>query len=486
MKLALISIFISDKDPPLGLCSIATYLERYSNFKDTVIIDVNFDDMFERIEKEKPNIIGISAMSIYYPKAIEISKQVRQRFNIPVILGGNHISTLPESMKECFDIGVIGEAEETMSELIELYSKKGEFLISDLCNIKGIIFYDNGKLVKTEIRPPIIPLDKIPILNRDYLNKKYFRKVRSFATGNFEVDYKIPTSRGCPYRCTFCSPSAMWGNKVRFNSVERVVEEIKLGVNKYHATYIKFMDDLFAVSKERLSQLYNKLKEEKLIGKVKFGGTVRANLVDDELCKLLKKIGVVVTATGYESGNEKILKYLKGGSVTVEDNYRTIRLLEKYKIANFGSFILGNPNETLEQMRDTINLIKFAYKHKIEFIYVYLLKPFPGTDIWEIAKKRNIVSNDMDWETLTLFVDSLSEAHKPIMADKGIDINEFKNIYYEALKYSRLIAAKRLLRTFLKYPIRTIKNIGNPFAFVKNNVIKEANTFRLLKSKKPS
>lgn len=484
MKLALISLFISPKDPPLGLCSIATYLEKYSNFRNTVIIDINFDNILERVAKEKPDIIGISAMTIYYSKAVKVAREIKKRFDIPIIIGGNHISTLPESLEKCFDIGVIGEAEETMKELVDLYRKKKEFLISDLKKVKGIVFYDNNKLIKTEPRPPIIPLDKIPVLNRSYLNQKYFRKTRSFATGDFEVDYKIPTSRGCPYRCKFCSPSAMWGNKVRFHSLDRIAEEIKIGINKYNATYIKFMDDLFAVSKERLRGLYAKLKEEELLGKVKLGGAVRANLVDDELCILLKKIGIVSTATGYESGNEGILRYLKGGSVTVKDNYRAILLFEKYKIPNFGSFIFGSPNETLEQMKYTLKLIKFAYKHKMEFIYIYLLKPFPGTEIWEIAKKRNIVSNDMDWETLTLFVDNLSDVHKPIMMSSNININEFKKIYYKALKYSRLAAMKRLLRTFIKFPIRTIKDVGNPVTFIKNNLSKKTNTFKLLKAKK--
>lgn len=484
MKLVLISIFISDKDPPLGLCSIATYLEKYSNFKDTIIIDINFDDIFKRLEEEKPDIVGISAMTIYYSRAIKLAEEIKKRFNIPIIIGGNQISTLPESLEKCFDIGVIGEAEETMKELIELYLEKNRLSSSDLHKIKGIVFHENNKIVKTEPRPPIVPLDKIPILNRDYLNKKYFRKVRSSATGEFEVDYKIPTSRGCPYRCKFCSPAVMWGNKVRFNSMERVAEEIKIGIEKYNATYIKFMDDLFAVSKERLKELYEKLKKEGIIGKVKFGGTIRANLVDDELCILLKKIGIVATSTGYESGNEEMLKYLKGGSVTVKDNYYTILLFEKYKIPNVGSFIFGSPNETLEQMRDTLNLIKFAYKHKMRFMLVYLLKPFPGTEIWDIAKERNLVSTHMDWETLTLFIDELSDTHQPIMMDKSIDIKEFKKIYNEALKYSRLLAMKNLFHGIAKYPVRTIKDLGNPITYIKNSLIKRTNSFNLLKAKK--
>lgn len=483
MRLALISLSISEGSPPIGLCSIATYLEKYADFKDTTIIDINYDNIIESVEKLKPDIIGIGAMTIYYSEAIRIARKIKDKFNIPLIIGGNHISTLPESLEKCFDIGVVGEGEETMKELVELYLEKKEFALADLKKVRGLVFYDGDKLINTGIRPPIFPLDKIPIPNRDYINKKYFKKVRTFATGDYETGYRLPTSRGCPYKCKFCSPAAMWGSNVRFHSVERVVEEIKIAVNKYHATLISFSDDLFAVSKDRLRKLYNKLKEENLLGKFMISGSVRANLIDDELCILLKKLGVATTATGYESGNEEILRYLKGGSVTVKQNYNAILLFEKYKIPNFGSFIFASPNETLDQMEDTLKLIKFAYKHKIGFIYVYLMKPFPATDIWEIAKNRNLVSDHMDWETLTLFIEGVNDMNKPFMLNKDIDLEEFKKIHNKALMYSRLVSMKRFLRTFVRYPIRTLKEIGNPFIFIKKNLI-YVNTLKLLKSTK--
>ncbi len=483
MKLALISISIDTTSPPLGICSIATYLEKYADFKDTVIVDVNYDNIMEKLEKVKPDIIGIGAMTVYYPSAISLAKKIKAKFDVPLLIGANHISTLPESLDKIFDIAVIGEGEETMRELVELYREKRKYSIEDLKKVKGIAFYDNGKLIKTEPRPLITPLDKIPIPNRDYLNKGCFKKARSFGTGNFEVNYRIPTSRGCPYRCRFCSPTIMWGSSVRFHSIERIVEEIKIGINEYHATYIAFSDDLFAVSKDRLKQLYARLKEENLLGKVKFGGSIRANLVDDEFCILLKKLGFLQPITGYESGNEEILKYLKAGSVTVKDNYRAIKLLEKHKMGTRASFIFGSPNETLEQMRDTLKLIKFAYKHKAKFIYIYLLKPFPGTEVWEIAKKRNLVSNHMDWETLTLFIEGVNDMNRPLMLDKDIDIEEFKKIHDKALLYSRLVSMKRLLRAFIRHPIWTIKGIGNPFIYIRKNLI-HANTLKFVKPEK--
>ncbi len=473
MKLALISLAVGSGSPPLGLCSIATYLEKYANFKDTVILNRNFEDVYARLSEIKPDVVGITAMTIYYPEAVKMAKKVKEMFDVPVLIGGNHVSTIPDSLQRCFDIGVIGEAEETMKELVELYIEKGKFLNSDLHNVKGILFFEGDKLIRTEMRPVIFPLDKIPIPNRDYLNKKCFERVLNYSSREFDICYRIHASRGCPYRCKFCSPSIMWGTKVRLNSVDRIVEEIKIALEKYHATYISFSDDLFTVSKDRLRELYEKLDKAELLGKVKFAGRVRANLVDDEMCELLKKLGFVSASLGYESGNDEILRFLKGGSVTVKDNYNTVRLLEKYKITNYGSFIFGSPNESLDQMRDTLNLIKYAYKHGIGQIYVYLLQPFPGTEAWDIAKEKGLVSDDMDWEKLSLFLEDINENHKPILMDKGVDFVEFKKIYDEALSYSRKLSRKRFMMIFFKHPIKTVMSMGNPFSFIKKNLAKK-------------
>jgi radical SAM superfamily enzyme YgiQ (UPF0313 family) len=482
MKLALVNLSIDPITAPMGLCYIATYLEKYSNFKDTVIIDINWEDIFQRIEEIKPDIIGLSAMTTYYPAAIRIAKKIKEKHNIPIIIGGNHISSLPDCIKDCFDIGVLGEGEETTKELVELYSKKRKFLSDDLRGIKGIVFRENGELIITAGRPQIEPLDKIPIPSYKYLNKKYFKKRRSFVTGDWEVTYTLFTSRGCPYRCVYCSPTVLW-KKVRFFSLERIVEEIKKAITEYSATLIAFSDDLFAVSNERMRGLYEKLKEADLIGKVKFSGTLRANLVNDELCILLKKMGFVGTSTGYESGNEEMLKYLKANSVTVKQNYNAIRLFEKHKLNNFGMFIMACPGETLDQMRDTLKLIKFAYNHHTNFIYVFMMKPFPKTKIWDIAKERGIVSNDMDWEVMNLFIDGVHETNKPLMLDKDIDIEEFKKIHNKALMYSRRIVAKRFVRSFFKHPIGTLQEIGNPLTFLKKAMI-GSNTLKIIQKEK--
>ena len=86
-KLALINIAIDKEAPPLGLCSIATYLKKYAGFENTTIIDINYEDIFESLKKLKPDIIGLSSMTIYYPAAIRIAKKIKKLYDIPIIIG---------------------------------------------------------------------------------------------------------------------------------------------------------------------------------------------------------------------------------------------------------------------------------------------------------------------------------------------------------------------------------------------------------------
>ena len=111
------------------------------------------------------------------------------------------------------------------------------------------------------------------------------------------------------------------------------------------------------------------------------------------------------------------------------------------------------------------------------------MKPFPGTDVWDKAIERSVVSNDMNWEKLTLFIEGVNDVNKPLMLDPGIDIKEFKKIHDQALMYSRKASIRRFIKTFIRYPIGTIKDIGNPFVFIKKNML-HANTLKILKQGK--
>lgn len=425
MKIGLISIFEDKSAPPLGLCYLGTFLEK--NGYNVKIIDKNWEDVETSTRKYRPDIIGISSMTHYYGEAIKLAKKFKEKSNIPIFIGGPHISTLPESFNKIFDLGVIGEGELTLLEVLRLYKKNERIEADKLKRIKGLVYQKGNKIIRTPMREPIKLLDSIPIPNRKLLNKNYFNKIWVHWDETMGREGAMLTSRGCPYKCVFCSTSRFW-NIVRLNSPEYVLKDLKDLVDNYKVDHVHIWDDLFTISKSRLEKIYYALKKEGLIDKVVFQCQPRANLMDDELCKVMKQLSVRTISFGFESGSERMLKYLKGGSVTVEDNKRTVLLAKKWGFRLYGSLIFGSPSETVKDMRKTIEFIDFVNENSDKAaLWHFIMTPFPGTPIWEIAKKRKKVSKDMDWRLLRH-----QNIDNPLLLDPGIDKKEFQQIFGEA------------------------------------------------------
>lgn len=484
IKLILINprISIEGDAVPLGLIYLAGYLKKYKDLTNLKILDLNFDNIQEEIQKFNPDIIGISAMTVDYSTTIKIAKEIKEKRNIPIIVGGPHISTLSSSLNESFDIGVIGEGEETMSELLDVYNKYKKFNNQNLKKIKGIVFHFGGKCITTEIREPIIPLDKIPPLDKTLIHKQYLRK-RILHNRKCGVLASLLTSRGCPFNCVFCSTRVLWGNKLRYNSPERVAEEIKDYVKNYDAKYISFWDDLFA-DKQRIKELIKVFKKEninlskedrKKVPKkeridVPLHCSLRVNLVDDELCELIKKLGVVRVGFGFESGSDRYLRYLKKSNTTLEHIHNAIKTCKRHGLLVGGSLIFGGPGETIGDMKDTLKLIDFMIEQDIENVWSYIMTPFPKTEIWEIAKQREKVNEvNMNWDLL-----SYQNIDNPLLLDDTIDKEEFKKIFWEGREKQRYFKWKRI-----KYEL-----IHNPFQLFKNTLRKPNLAMKLILKKR--
>lgn len=453
MKLALLSIGKYDGyAPPLGLASIATYLEKYLDFKNTSIIDATYENIQDKLRTLKPDLVGISAKTIEYNGAIRTAKEIKRDLDIPVLIGGVHISTLPSSMKDCFDIGVIGEAEETMLELMKHYGTVEDF--SNIQHIKGLVYFKDKKLTHTEKRELITPLDRIPYPDKKYIHKKYFDK-RILPDNNYGRMFPIFGARGCPYRCVFCSTSHFW-NKTRFNSVEYIKEEVNELISKYKIDYIPIWDDLFAVNKERLREIANTFENDGLNNKIKLSCQVRANLINDELCLLLKKIGVNLVAFGFESGSERMVRYLKRETVGVEDNKKAVLLCKRHGLKVTGSVMFGSPTETIEDMKKTLDFIDFLIREDAYKISSFVLTPFPATDMWMVAKERGKVSDDMNWDILSI---NHQQMNNPLLLDDNISKEEFKKIFLEGRKKLEYFRWKVFQDNLKRHPLRVLKKV---------------------------
>lgn len=382
MKILLVNA-INERHPrdivmkPLGLAYIASYLREYGYFTDIRITN-GLKDTEERL-KECPEVVAISSVSQNYNRAIEIANAVKKRWKIPVIMGGHHITALPSCLTSNMDIAVIGEGEQTILELMNLIEKDE---LDYLYTVDGVAYRENNKIITTKPRSQIKDLDTVPFPDRRLLNLN-------------KNEIYMFTSRGCPAKCPYCSSSHFW-KTVRYHSPEYVISEMKEIIKVYHPTGINIYDDLFIADKERLKRIVGLIEHEGINKKTSFSIQARVNFIDDETCQLLKRMNASV-GCGFESGSPRTLRYLKG--LDVKKNYDAISLFKRYNIPYFGSFMIGIPGETEDDMDMTI---EFIQKSDLTGAEGYILTPFPNTPIWDYAKKKGLVSDNMNWDILDI------------------------------------------------------------------------------------
>ena len=409
---------VESRYPGLGLAYLVSSLrscfgENYFEFK---IIERGSElDVKKQIVDFTPDIVGISSVTQNFNLAKRYASFTKER-GIPVIMGGVHISMLPQSLPKDVDLACIGEAEETIKKIFDMLIRRKGFIEDELKKISGIAFRDsNNDLVVTDPRSLIEDLDDIRIPARDLLEIRKHSYVFS--------------SRGCPFKCAFCASTRFW-DKVRLFSAEYVVNEIEELYNKYHVNVISFYDDLFIIKPRRLAEITALLKKKGLHNKIKFTCSCRADLVNENIAGLLKDMGIVSVGMGLESGSSRILKYLKGEAASVEKNSNAVNVLKKHGIAVNASLVIGSPDETEAEMMETYNFIK---KSSLDLVDIYVLTPYPGTPVWGYAKDRGIVSDDMDWSKFNI---NFSEDHQ-----NSIILSELydrKQIYKFYNKFRRL------------------------------------------------
>ena len=418
---------IERRYPNLGLGYLVSSLRKeFGQDKfESKIID---SDVEKTLKTFKPDIVGITSVTQNYNIAKRYAT-IANRLNIPVLIGGLHISMLPVSLTDNMNIGVIGEGEITIKELFSIFLDKGRFVAGDLLKKKGVVFWEDNTKTFSQTRQDLIEdIDSIPFPARDLLK--------------IERHSYIFSSRGCPYRCVFCASSRFW-DEVRFFSAEYVVSEIEELVERYNVRLISFYDDLFIANKKRLERIVELLRKKRFYKKVKFTCSARANLITKEIAKLLKEMHVLSVGMGLESGSDEILKFLKG-NITVEDNKKAVSILRRYGINVNASFVIGSPKETEDEMIKTYYFIK---NNPLSLVDTYVLTPYPGTPLWDYAKERELVSDDMDWSRFNV----------------NFNVN-----YKRAVILSEILKEDDIIRIYKKFArqrfFRNIKNIWNsPF-----------------------
>ena len=317
--------------PPLGLAYIASMLRQDHDVKiiDSNILNYTIEDVEKELRSFYPDIVGITSVTPSIYQAYEVAETAkRMRKDCTVVLGGPHATFLPiETLKECryVDVIVRGEGEETIKDLVETI-EKGE----NLDNVKGITFRKGDEIVDVGPRLFMKDIDDIPFPSRDLL------PIHLYNVNGVKYTTML-TSRGCPFRCSFCSSSRLFGGSWRGRSPENVLEEMKNIYDEYNIRNFEFMDDTFTLDQKRAERICDGIVEEGL--DISWGASSRVDTLSKKLVEKMKKAGCWILFLGIESGCQKILDAV-GKRITIEQAKKAVKIVKDAGIQVLGSFII--------------------------------------------------------------------------------------------------------------------------------------------------
>lgn len=399
---------------PLGLAYLASSLESFGC--DVSVIDcpamgVDFKSLEKILSNLMPSIIGITSMTPTINSALLCARAAKNACgDALVVLGGPHASFMDEDIlarEPSVDVIVRGEGEATIVELAKCLSENKKFY-----DVAGITFRHNNRIVRNQDRGYIQNLDELP-----------FPAYMHFQLKKYELFGRrllpIMSSRGCPFQCSFCVTSRIFGRAFRARSPKNVVDELARLESDYGANAFTFYDDTLTLNKDRILKICKEIRRRGL--SLPWDCQTRVDAVSKEILIEMKKAGCQQIFFGVESGSQKILDII-GKGTTVEQNERAIRMAREVGLFVSISVIIGHPGETIETMNQTVEFIK---KTRPDDVYICVATPYPGTQLYEQIKNLGweICENWDKFDTTNLVFN-----HPLITADT---LREFRQKFYD-------------------------------------------------------
>jgi radical SAM superfamily enzyme YgiQ (UPF0313 family) len=440
--------------PPLGLMSLAGYLQRFSRH-EVRILDANAQKMEYRqlsqaLQEYGPDLVGITVNTTFLYDAALTAKTVKEvDRDIHVCLGGAHVNLYPnQTMRlEGVDSVVVGDGELSFMKLADSLSEE-----KNGSGIDGVFISKTDRDKKINPMNPayyIDDLDSLPFPARGLANPQDYYSV--FSSGKTKLMTSLVTSRGCPFRCSFCQ---LPFEKLRMRSPKNVIEEIEECVENGYAEF-DIYDDTFNFSIDRVIEICKLICEKKF--KIEWSFRGRVDRVNKEMLQWAKKAGCSRIQFGIESGSQRILSaYNKG--ISLSDVYEAFRLMRQVGIASFAYFIVGGPGETLQDFEESLTLIK---KIKPDYITFSILKPMPGTAIYDLSLKKGLRKNDY-WEG---FARNPTKDFIPPLWEENFTLSELIALRNRALRsfYFRL--------SYIARRATTIKSLNELTNMVKSGIL---------------
>jgi len=379
--------------PPIGLASIAAYLEKQG--ANCIIIDANVGEekpaqIFEKLVNFQPDVIGIQLNVVTAQAGVELARLIRNNKSLQakIVLGGPFATSKHEKLLEdsgAFAI-VRGEGEQTFLDLCQ--GKKVEL-------IEGVSFKNKeGRLIITKDRELFPDINEFP--HPAYHLLPDLKKYRARARKTPFVP--IFTSRGCPFRCTFCNAN-IFGKTFRARSPENVINEIDILVNKYGVKEIDIIDDNFSEDMSRAEKILDLIIHRNYNLAINFQNGLRADRVTRDIVHKMKLAGAYKVGIGIESANTNIRNQIKKG-LSIDKVESAIKWFREEGIITIGFFMIGFPDDTEETIQETID---FAIKANPSIANFSLVLPFPGTELYEQVKSEGLFTKSIDEGSQTGF-----------------------------------------------------------------------------------
>jgi radical SAM superfamily enzyme YgiQ (UPF0313 family) len=396
--------------PHLGLAYLAAVSEARGDTVSVFDMDVEEVELERHLADFRPDIVGVTANTPQVKQAWRVARTVKEQLGVPVVLGGPHVSALPKESAERPEVDAVveGEGEATWVELcttverVRLGEGRDDHALREAFRaVQGIHFRDSdGEIIATPERPAIADLDGMPWPAYHLFKMERYTNLQPTVDHvNGQFSFSVLTSRGCPYRCTFCSQSIM-PQKWRSRSPESVLAEWKHLANDLGAQEIGILDDSANIKVKRIHQICNLLIDNKLnhVPWIFVNG-IRANLSDEFTLGLMKRAGCKRTAFGVETGDPRILESVDK-RLTLDQVRAAFKAAKRVGLETIGFFIIGLPGETEESMNNTI---KFACELDPLVANFSMMTPFPGTRVWELVHSQGGKMLVDDWDDYIFF-----------------------------------------------------------------------------------
>jgi len=391
--------------PPLGILYLAAVLEEKGvevSVLDQPAEGFTVDETVDWLDKETPDIAGFSTFGSSGRTATKISGKIKDRNpKLTVIFGNQYASFNSERILgkyDSVDIAVRGEGERTIVELVKCLRQKGE-----LKRVNGIAFRRESRVVSTPDRPLIRDLDSLPFPNRSLIKAEYHCVI-----GGANVAPKkftsVVSSRGCVYQCRFCTCTQFARNRWRPRSVRSTLKELQFLASEGYKQFI-FVDDSFTANQKRVVKLCRKMREQKI--DMEWFCEGRVDNCSFEMLREMAEAGCRILYFGIESANQRILDYFNKGTNPKQSEI-AVRKARKAGIdVIIGSFIVGAPDETRAEIKNTV---EFAKRIPIDLPQFSILGIYPGTAIWKEFEAKGLVNGEEYWETGISVADICSSA----------------------------------------------------------------------------